>query len=72
VPKSLERTARGFGRFRRTVDALTPWRRSVTPIAAAVVATEATLAVLLAVGVVASAVAAAAMALFLGFASLSL
>jgi uncharacterized membrane protein YphA (DoxX/SURF4 family) len=64
--------ARGFGRFRQTVDALTPWRRTVTPIAAAVVATEATLAVLLAAGAVASAVAAAAVALFLGFASLSL
>jgi len=64
--------ARGFGRFRRTVYALTPWRRSVTPIAAGVVATEATLALLLAAGVVASAVAAAAVALFLGFASLSL
>jgi uncharacterized membrane protein YphA (DoxX/SURF4 family) len=64
--------ARGFGHFERTVEALTPWRRSVTPIAAAAVATEATLAVLLAAGVVASVVAAGAVALFLGFASLSL
>jgi hypothetical protein len=64
--------ARSFGDFRRTVDALTPSRRAVTPIAAAVIAAEAALAVLLAAGVVASAVAAATAALFLGFAALSL
>lgn len=64
--------ARSFGDFRRTVDVLTPWRRAVTPIAAAVVGTEATLAVLLATGVVPTAVAAVTLALFLGFAALSL
>jgi hypothetical protein len=64
--------ARDFGAFRRTVDALTPWRRGATAIAAAVVATEGTLAVLLAAGVLATAVAAATVALFLGFALLSL
>jgi len=64
--------ARSFGSFRRTVDALTPWRRGVTAVAAAVVATEVPLAVLLAAGVLGSAVAAATVALFLGFAALSL
>jgi hypothetical protein len=64
--------ARSFGSFRRTVDALAPWRRGVTAMAAAVIVTEATLAVLLAAGVVASAVAVATVALFLGFAALSL
>ena len=64
--------ARSFGSFRTTVDALVPWRQGVTAIAAAVVAVEAVLAVLLAAGVVTSAVAAATVALFLGFAVLSL
>ena len=64
--------ARSFGSFRTTVDALVPWRQGVTAIAAAVVAVEAALAVLLAAGVVTSAVAAATVALFLGFAVLSL
>ena len=64
--------ARSFGDFRRTIDALAPWRRSATAIAAAVVATEATLAVLLATGVVPSAVAAVTAALFFAFAALSL
>jgi hypothetical protein len=64
--------ARSFGGFRRTVDALLPWRRGVTATAAAVVAGEATLAVLLAAGVAPSAVAAATVAVFLGFAALSL
>jgi hypothetical protein len=64
--------ARSFRDFRRTVDALTPWRRATTGIAAAVIATEATLAVLLVTGVLASAVAVATLALFLGFAALSL
>ena len=63
--------ARSFGSFRRTVDTLTPWRRGVTATAALVVAVEATLAVLLATGVAASAVAAATLALFLGFGALS-
>ena len=64
--------ARSFGSFRTTVDALVPWRQGVTAIAAAVVAVEAALAVLLAAGVVTRAVAAATVALFLGFAALSL
>lgn len=64
--------ARSFGSFRRTVDVLVPWRRSVTPVAAAVIATEAALAILLAAGVVPSAVAAVTVVLFLGFAALSL
>src|SRR5256885_6346674 len=64
--------ARNFDAFRRTVDTLTPWRRGSTAITAAVVATEAALAVLLAAGVLASAVAAATLALFLGFVALSL
>lgn len=64
--------ARSFGSFRRTVDALVPWRRGVTAIASGVVATELALAALLAAGVAASAVAAATVALFLGFAALSL
>lgn len=63
---------RSFGDFRRTVDVLTPWRRGVTAIAAAVVAAEAAFAVLLATGLVPTAVAAATLALFLGFATLSL
>ena len=64
--------AASFGAFRETVRALMPWRRAVTPAAAAVIATEATLAGLLAAGVLESAVAAATLALFLGFAALSL
>jgi hypothetical protein len=61
-----------FGAFRETVQALVPWGRGVSALAAVVVATEATLAGLLAAGVLASAVAAATLALFLGFAALSL
>ena len=63
--------ARSFGDFRRTVEALVPRRRGGSAIAAAVIATEAALAVLLAAGVVASAVAAVTVSLFLGFAALS-
>ena len=63
--------ARSFGDFRRTVEALVP-QGGATPIAAAVVVTEATLAVLLAAGVLPTAVAAATLALFLGFSALSL
>src|SRR4051812_8602555 len=63
--------ARDFASFRRTVEALVPWRRG-TVTAAAVVATEAALAVLLAAGVVPSAVAAVTIGLFSGFAALSL
>ena len=62
--------ARSFSDFRRTVDGLT--RQGATPIAAAVVAAEAMLAVLLATGVLAPAVAAATLVLFVGFAALSL
>jgi uncharacterized membrane protein YphA (DoxX/SURF4 family) len=64
--------ARGFGGFRRTVEAIVPSRRAATPLSAAVIATEAALAVLLAAGVVPSGVAAAAAVLFLAFAALSL
>ncbi len=63
--------ARSFGAFRLTVGALLPWRRGVSAAAAAVVATEAALAALLAAGVLENAVAAATLALFAGFASLS-
>ena len=64
--------AASFGAFRGTVQALLPWRRGVSAAAAALIATEATLAALLAAGVLESAVAAATLALFLGFAALSL
>jgi len=63
--------ARSFGAFRLTVGELLPWRRGVSAAAAAVVATEAALAGLLAAGVLATAVAAATLALFAGFAALS-
>jgi methylamine utilization protein MauE len=63
--------ARSFGGFRRTVAAILP-RGGVTLVSAGVIATEATLAVLLAAGFAPSAVAAAALAVFLGFAGLSL
>jgi uncharacterized membrane protein YphA (DoxX/SURF4 family) len=61
--------ARSFGDFRRTVDALVP--RGAKPLAVGVVVTEAALAALLASGVVPTAVAAAALVLFLGFSALS-
>jgi hypothetical protein len=64
--------ARSFDAFRGTIHQLVPWGRGVSALAAALVATEATLAGLLAAGVLASAVAAATLALFLGFAALSL
>ena len=64
--------ARSFDAFRQTVDAVVPWHRGVSAIAGAVIATEATLAGLLAAGVLANAVAAATLVLFLGFAALSL
>lgn len=63
--------ARDFGSFRRTVEALVPSRRGVTAAAAGVIGIEGTLAMLLAAGVVPSAVAAVTAALFLGFAGLS-
>jgi hypothetical protein len=61
--------ARSFDDFRRTVDLFAAWPRGV---AAGVIAAEGTLAVLLAAGVVPTAVAAVTLALFLGFAALSL
>jgi uncharacterized membrane protein YphA (DoxX/SURF4 family) len=64
--------ARNFEGFRRTVEAIVPWRRGVTPVSAAVIATEGALAVLLVVGVAPSAVAAATVVLFVGFSALSL
>lgn len=63
--------ARSFGDFTRTIEAIIPWRRGVSVVAAGVVAVEAALAVLLAAGVVPSVVAAATLALFVGFAALS-
>ena len=63
---------RSFDEFRWTVRAIVPRRRAASTLAAAVVAVEATLAVLLAAGVLADAVAAATFVLFLGFALLSL
>jgi hypothetical protein len=64
--------ARSFDSFRTTVGALVPRRRGVTWVAVGVVATEGALAALLASGLWASAVAAVTVALFLGFAALSL
>jgi uncharacterized membrane protein YphA (DoxX/SURF4 family) len=64
--------ARDFDAFTRTVGAILPRRRGSSAIAAVVVAIEAALAVLLAVGVLASAVAFAALVLFAGFAAVSL
>ena len=64
--------ARSFDAFRQTVDAVVPWQRGVSAITVAVIATEAALAGLLAAGVLETAVAAATLALFLGFAALSL
>jgi len=63
---------RSFDEFRWTVRAIVPRRRTASALAAAVVAVEATLAVLLAAGVLADAVAAATFVLFLGFSALSL
>jgi hypothetical protein len=64
--------ARSFGAFVRTVDAVVPWQRTARAAAAAVIAVEATLAVLLAAGVWVNAVSLATLALFLGFAAVSL
>jgi uncharacterized membrane protein YphA (DoxX/SURF4 family) len=64
--------ARSFGAFVRTVEAILPWPRTARPAAAAVIAVEAALAILLATGVSLTAVAAATFALFLGFAAISL
>jgi len=63
--------ARDFDAFTRTVGIL-PWRRGISAIAAGVVAIEAALAVLLAVGVLPSVVALATLALFAAFAVVSL
>jgi hypothetical protein len=64
--------ARSFDSFRTTVGALVPRPRGVTWVAVGVVATEGALAALLASGLWASAVAAVTVALFSGFAALSL
>jgi len=64
--------ARSFGAFVRTVEAILPWPRTARPVAVAVIALEAALAVLLATGLWLSAVALATLALFLGFAGISL
>ena len=64
--------ARDFDAFTRTVGAILPWRRGISAIAAGVVAMEAALAVLLAVGVLPSVVALATLALFAAFAVVSL
>lgn len=64
--------ARSFGDFTRTVGVLTRRRGGVSAIAAGAVAIEATLAGLLAIGVLPSAVAVATLALFLVFAAVSL
>jgi methylamine utilization protein MauE len=64
--------ARSFGAFVRTVNAVVPWQRTARAAAAAVIAVEAALAVLLAAGVWVNAVSLATLALFLGFAAISL
>jgi hypothetical protein len=62
---------RSFDDFRWTVRAVVPRRRTASVLAGAVVAVEATLAVLLAAGLAADAVAAATFVLFLGFVVIS-
>jgi len=64
--------ARSLDAFTRTVGALIPSRRGVSALAGGVVAVEATLAVLLAAGVLPSAVALVTLALFVSFAAVSL
>jgi hypothetical protein len=64
--------SRSFGAFVRTVDAVLPWQRTARAAAAAVIAVEAALAVLLATGAWVNAVSLATLALFLGFAAVSL
>jgi len=64
--------ARDFDAFRQTVDTLMRRPRAATAIAVAVAATEAALSALLAAGVFTTAVAAATLALFLGFSAISL
>ena len=64
--------ARSFGAFVRTVDAVVPWQRTARAAAVAVIAVEMTLAVLLAAGVWVNAVSLVTLALFLGFAAVSL
>jgi hypothetical protein len=63
---------RSFDDFRRTVGAVIASRGAASVLAVAVVAVEATLAVLLAAGVLPDAVAAATFVLFLGFVVVSL
>lgn len=64
--------ARRFDAFVRTVDTILPSRRTATTAAAAVVAVEAALAILLATGAWVNAVCLAALTLFLVFAAVSL
>jgi hypothetical protein len=63
--------ARSFGAFVRTVDAVLPSQRTARAAAGAVIAVEAALAALLAAGVWVNAVSLATLALFLGFAAIS-
>jgi hypothetical protein len=63
---------RSFGAFVRTVDAILPWQRPARAAAAGVIAVEAALSLLLAAGVWVNAVLLATLALFLGFAAVSL
>jgi hypothetical protein len=64
--------ARSFRAFVRTVEAVVPRERTARAAAAAVIVVEAALAVLLAAGVWVNAVSLATLALFLGFAAVSL
>ena len=64
--------ARSFGAFVRTVEAVMPRQRTAMTAAAAVIAVEAALAVLLATGGWVNAVSLATLALFLVFAAVSL
>jgi hypothetical protein len=63
---------RSFAAFVRTVDAVVPWQRTARAGAAAVIAAETALAMLLAAGVWVNAVCLTTLALFLGFAAISL
>ena len=63
---------RSFGDFARTVDAIVPLRRGVSALAGGVVGAEATLAILLAAGVLPGVVAVATFALFAVFAGVSI
>jgi len=64
--------SRSFADFTSTVAAIMPWRRGVSVVAGGIVAAEAALAILLATGVVPSAVAVATLAIFAVFAGISI